>query len=193
MTAWTQARAQALADLACAVRPPSARQWKPDDVMAELAKLRGRSLGSVICATTRCAMDRHAERPSCISSPGSHWGDTMLVTDWVPNTVPREDRCSACSKPRSQCPDSDDDHRFRSAAVAAKEARDGTSEATSAAVAALRDELRATPKRPPATGGLADAPDPVLHARVQRLRATNPGLRSPGLTEPTEPEEAVDG
>jgi hypothetical protein len=29
-----------------------------------------------------------------------------------------------------------------------------------------------------------------MTARVQRLRATNPGLRSPALTEPTEPEEA---
>jgi hypothetical protein len=192
----TKDQAQMLATLACASRPTGARQWKHDDVMAEIAKVSGRSLPAVICAVTRAAMDRNAQRPSVIASAGSHWGDTMLATDWTPNFVDRVDRCSVCSHTETVCRMRwAGDHDFRSVAVAAKEAEAGTNVATAAVIVALKDELALAPPREPAPGGLEDMADrnPKLRARVDALRAVlppGPPMRESGPVE-SEAAEAV--
>jgi hypothetical protein len=182
----TKDQAQMLATLACATRPMGARQWKPDAVMAEIEKLRDRTLGSVICAVTRAAMDRNAQRPEVISSAGSHWSDTQTV---VPQTEPvaRGDRCSICSLPKNACELRwRHDHEFDSLIDAARRKAEGTPEAMAEVIAALKDEIAAADPREPAPRGLEDMAErnPKLKARVDAIRAVLP---VPPMQEP-EPE-----
>jgi hypothetical protein len=183
MTTITKPQAQMLATLACDVRPHGARQWKPDAVMAEIEKLRGRSLGAVICAVTRCAMDRNAVRPECISSPGSHWGDTQIVTDWTPNSVPAAERCTVCSHTADVCRMRfRGDHEFKSAVAAA---RDAEAVPIAERAAAIRPTLQPT-AGPTERRTIEDmaAANPELHARLQRVREMLP---EPPLQEPSPP------
>ena len=188
----TPEQAQMLATLAIACRPNGARQWQPDAVMAEIAKIRDRSLGSVILATVRAAMDRNAQRPEVISSGGSHWGDTMLTTDWVPNAVPRESRCSVCSLSETACRIRwAHDHDFESVATANARKANADPESVVTAVEALKDGIvPADPK--PAPKGLEDYADrnPNVRARVDTLRAKVPGLVAPPMQEETQEEPA---
>jgi hypothetical protein len=188
----TKDQAQMIATLACASRPTGARQWKHDEVMAEIAKISGRSLPAVICAVTRAAMDRGAQRPAVISSAGSHWGDTMLATDWVPNAVPRESRCSICSLSEPACRIRwAADHDFKSAAIAAKEASEVDPEAIRAAVTAIREGIEPTKEpRPVKTLDELAEENPSLHAKVEAVRANMP--KAAPTQEPTQAPEAAD-
>ena len=184
----TKDQAQMLATLACDSRPTGARRWNPDDVMAEIAKLHDRSLPAVICAVIRAAMDRGAERPAVICSSGSHWSDTAVAQAFVPNHVDRAGRCSICSCSEPHCRMRwGADHEFVSVATAAKKRL--TTEATVAAVAALREDLPAMkPPTPPRTLDELVAENPRLHERVEAVRASLP---KPPPQREDEPEEAA--
>jgi hypothetical protein len=170
MTTITKDDAQMLATLACHARPHGARQWKPDEVMAQLEKLRGRSLGSVICAVTRCAMDRNVQRPEAIPSPGSHWSDTMLTSTWVPN-------------------------RPDPAVVAAVKAGavDTASEHGQELVASVRKVLAVTsgPSGFRTAEDFAEA-NPELHARLERVRQMVPDAVTREPEPPTEEDDMTD-
>jgi hypothetical protein len=164
----TKDQAQMLATLAVRCRPTGARQWKPDDVMAELAKLTDRNLGAVICATIRAAMDRDANRPAVIASAGSHWSDTQVAAPFVPQVLDAGERCSVCSmsEPACRVRHGVGDHEFKSAAMAAKDAADAAEH-----VAAVRAEVVATsgPTERRTLEELAEA-NPELHARIEAVR-----------------------
>lgn len=165
----TDQHIRALTFLACDTRPHGARQWRADEVYAEIAKVRDRNLGAVICAVTRAAMDRGAERPAVISSAGSHWSDTMLPT-FKPQPVDRDATAKA-----------------RAASV------DTGSERGRELVAGVRAEVAVT-SGPPVHRTLAEMAEaePELHARLERLRAACPGLEFMAMRETeSEPEEAA--
>lgn len=176
MTAWTRERAQALADFSCAVRPTGARRWSPADVMAQLEKLRTRDLGAVILATIRCAMDRHAERPECIASAGSHWSDTRLVSEFVPATAPVGTRCTVCGQPREAAHDHDRGYTPPRPPL--------EPDALHEHAAKVRAEVTATsgPTEHRTLDELAEA-NPELHAKVEAVRAALPGVARPPMRE----------
>lgn len=173
----TRDQAQMLTTLACAARPTGARQWNPDDVMAEIKKLAGRSLGSVICAVTRASMDRGAERPAVISSAGSHWSDTAISEPFVPRAAPVGTRCTVCGE-------TEEGHRMQDHAYRMPQPPPDP-EVVAAKVAALKAELAPTsgPTERRTLEDLAEA-NPELHARVAALREANPGLGAPPTREP---------
>lgn len=185
-TTWGKDEAQMLATLAVKCRPTGARQWNPDAVMAEIAKVHDRSLPVVICAVIRAAADRNAQRPEVISSAGSHWGDLPLVTP-PPTKVPANEMCSVCSLPRNACRMRwAHDHEFDSLAAAAKRKNTGTPEAMTTAITALRDAISAAERRPPAPKTLDDLErNPKVKARIDELRAALPP--SPPMREPEPP------
>jgi hypothetical protein len=185
----TRDQAQMLATLACDVRPTGARQWTPDKVMAEIEKIRDRSLGTVICAVTRAAMDRNAQRPEVISSPGSHWADTMIAQAFVPRTSTAAERCTVCSELETACQMRwAHDHVFESAAMAARRAAGADAERLAAIRATLAPTAGPTERR--TLADMAEA-NPELHARVEAVRAANPGLQAPPMREP-EPAEPTE-
>jgi hypothetical protein len=188
----TKDQAQMLATLVCAARPVGARQWKPEAVMAELAKFTDRNLGAVICAVTRCAMDRNVQRPEAIVSAGSHWGDTAVSQPFVPQTMTSDQRCSICSLSEPACRIRfGADHEFKSAAMAAKEAADVDARAK---VQAIRGELEPTagPTQRRTLEDMAEA-NPELHARLEQVRQ-NVALKEIPMqeSEQDQPEEAAE-
>lgn len=189
----TKPQAQMLATLACDSRPIGARQWQPDDVMAEIEKVRGRSLPAVICGVIRCAMDRGAERPSCISSPGSHWSDTRIEQAFVPQTMTAGERCSICSMTEAACRirHSTDDHEFESAAMAARRKSEGDPEGLTKAIAALKAGIEPTEEAHVKTLKEIKAERPGFAERLAAIEAKHPlpSLQEP-QPEPTEGEIA---
>lgn len=188
-------QAQMIAALACASRPTGARQWHEADVMEQIRKLAGRSLSSVALAVLRAAADKGAERPEVIGSGGSHWGDTMLPRDFVPDAVEREHRCSVCGYSEQVCRDRRatsrfNSHEFDSLAAAAKRKEEGTPEANTAVIRALKDELAHRPTRPPSPTLADRAKDPEVAATIDRLRASVPGLAGIDMQE-TNTEETT--
>lgn len=167
----TKPQAQMLATLACASRPTGARQWDPDDVMAEIAKVHDRSLPVVACAVIRAAADPKAQRPSVISSPGSHWGDAPLVTPPPsPRTAPTGTRCTICGDP----PDA---HRLTDHGYQRPRPKPDP-ESLHTAVDALRAEVAETPPRvanPVRTLDDLAERDLKLKARVEVVREQIPG------------------
>lgn len=179
----TKDQAQMLTALACASRPIGARQWNPDDVMAEVAKLHDRNLPSVVCAVIRAAMDRGAERPSVIPSAGSHWSDTMMPAAFVPVIVESTERCSICSMAERDCRarHSTDDHEFESAVMAAKRRAEADPEAVTTAINALKAGIEPTEVAPTKTLAELTAERPEFAARLAAIQAKHP---SPPMREP---------
>jgi hypothetical protein len=109
----TQQQAQMLTALAVACRPTGAPQWDAAGVMAEIGKVRERSLADVILAVTRAADDRSAKTPGVISAKGStHWQERGTRT---PQREPydRGGTCSTCSLPHAKCRQVwADDHQY---------------------------------------------------------------------------------
>lgn len=172
----TKDQAQMLATLACATRPTGSRQWKPDAVMAEIEKIRDRSLGGVICAVIRAAMDRNAQRPEVISSAGSHWSDTQVVAP-VAEPVAPENCCSICYLPYNACRlRGRHNHEFDSLVDAKRRKEQGMPDELHTVIAALKDEIAATPRCEPAPQGLEEYAErnPKLKARVDAVRASLP-------------------
>lgn len=180
----TKDQAQMVANLATACRPTGARQWNPADVMAEIEKLRDRSLATVVCAVIRAAADRDAKRPSVIGSGGSHWSDSQMPTTFVPQTLDRTGRCSVCSHSEEVCRMRwAGDHEFESVAIAAKRRAEADPAALQGAVEALKAGIE--PLEIAATKTLAEleAERPEFAARLAALQAKHP---VPPLQEPEE-------
>lgn len=182
----TKPQAQMLAAQVCECRPFGAIQWEEAKVMDQVLKVRERSHGSVICAFIRCAMDRNVVREECLSSPGPHWGDTMLTTDWVPDIATSTERCWCGVSQASHDIRRGRDHPFASEAEARRRAADTSSDEGRALVAAARAEVARTTSGPTERRTLADMAEanPELHAKVEALRAANPGLEAPPMREP---------
>ncbi len=188
----TKPQAQMLATLAAACRPTGARRWDTAGTMAALERLHDRDLGEVIMATIRAARDRDVDSPGVLPTAGPHWQERLVPAAFVPRTLDAGERCSVCSmsEPACRMRHSVDDHEFKSAAMAAKEAADAAEH-----VAAVRAELAPT-SGPTERRTLEDlaAANPELHARVEAVRAASPGLREPPMQEPiptAEPEETT--
>src|SRR4051812_25690600 len=182
-----------IATLACESRPTGARRWKPDKVLAEIQKLHDRSLPSVICAVTRCAMDRNIQREEAISSAGSHWSDTQIVTPLTEH-VTRQDRCSVCSLPKNACRLKwRHDHEFDSMADAAKRKAARRPDDITATVAGLKDMLAPTVE-PDTRKGLEDMAErnPKLRERVDAIRAALPPVAPLRESEPEVEMEAAE-
>lgn len=178
---------RALTFLACRSRPHGARQWKESEVAAEIAKLHHRSLGDVILAVTRAAIDRSAERPSVITSLGSHWRDTRIEQAFVPQTMTSTERCSICGYSESACAirHDKDDHEFESAAMAAKRRAEGDPEAAATAVAALKAGIEPMEVKPVKSLAEIEAERPGFAGRLAAIQAALP---APPLQEP-EPDQ----
>lgn len=159
MTA-TDQQLRALAFLAKACRPNGARRWDEAGIMAALAKVADRSLAEVVLATVRAAADRDCETPGVIPTAGSHWRSAAVEVGPTP-TPPK----------------------FRS------ESGPKLSTEEYAGHAAKARALIQHTSGPAERKGLEDmaAANPELHARVEALRANNPGLQSPPLQAPEPP------
>jgi phage tail protein X len=184
----TKHQAQMIANLASACRPTGARRWDTAGTMAALVKLHDRDLAEVVLATIRAAADRDAETPGVIPTPGSHWAERLAPAPFVPQTVSRQDRCSVCSHTETVCRMRwAGDHDFESVATALKRKAEPDID-PAAKVAALKAELAPT-AGPTARRTLEDMAEanPELHARVEAVRAANPGLAAPPLREPQPP------
>jgi len=171
--------AQMIATLAAASRPNGARRWDHAGIMAALKQVADRSLPEVIMATIRAAADRDAETPGVIPGPGSHWAESASVRSFVPNSAPPGTRCTVCGQSRAfhHGPFASSDHAYN-------QPQETLPEVVTARIAELRAELAPTsgPTERRTLEDLAEA-NPVLHDRVEALRAANPGLRQPPLRE----------
>jgi hypothetical protein len=189
----TRDHAQMLATLASACRPNGARRWDHAGTMAALAKVADRSLPEVILATIRAAADRDCETPGVIAAAGSHWAESAAVRVHMPED-PTAVRCTVCGKtqhgPEALAKDGIGPHEF------SHPRPKPAPEEVAARVATLKAELAPTsgPTQRRTLEDLAEA-NPKLHARVEAMRAANPGLRpdpallrEPTHQEPTMPE-----
>ncbi len=171
----TRDHAQMLATLARACRPHGAARWDEPGIMAALKQVADRDLASVIIATITAASDRDCETPGVIPTNGSHWTAAAKVAVTPPDNTPAGDRCTVCSKPEQACMSrprfADDDHAF-------SPPRGPAQVDVARTVAALRDELApvAPPAPEPTFATLTDR-RPELAERVERIKATNPGVR----------------
>jgi hypothetical protein len=191
----TPDQARMLTTLAIACRPTGARRWDSAGVMAAIKAVSDRSLAGVVMAVIRAASDRDVETPGVIPTPGSHWAESALMRV---HTVedPAATRCTICGRTQLR---HGEDHGF------AMPGPKPSPEEVAERVAALKAELAPT-SGPTARRTLEDLAEanPELHARVEAVRAANPGLQAPPLqeplrdptpdqpdTEPDEPQEAV--
>ena len=92
-----------LATLAIACRPHRAPTWDAAGVVAAIAKVRDRSLPDVVLAVIRAAADHEAKTPGVIPSAGNHWAEQLKPQPWQPERIPAAERCSVCSKSRTDC------------------------------------------------------------------------------------------
>lgn len=168
--------------------------WHKPGIEDALGRARDRAPApDLAIAAIRAAENPLNRTPAIIGMDGPHWREA--TTPPRPEQVDRGDRCSICSLHRNACQLRwAHDHQFESAAEAA-ERKGANPEATSAAIAALKAEVAATPPRDTAPRrGLEDLPErnPKLRAKVDTLRGNVAGLRSPQLREaeppPPEPE-----
>lgn len=138
-------QAEMLATLAVAARPHGAPRWDPPGVLAALAKVRHLALPDVMRAVANAAEDRDLKTPGAIANPTAPcWRTKTTEPTWVPATIPREHRCSTCSKPRERCTTNriaGDDHPFT------PDIRRDTGTNTTATVEALKAEIQ--PMRQP--------------------------------------------
>lgn len=87
----TKDQAQMLASLACAVRPHGATRWDEAGVIANIAKVKERSLADVVMAVMRAAADRKVASPGVIPTAGPHWNERLTEV-----TSPRPSRGPYC-------------------------------------------------------------------------------------------------
>ena len=110
----TKDQAQMIAALAVAARPSGASRWDEAGVVANLAKVRDRSLAAVVIATMQAAEDRNAHTPGVIPGQGPHWRNPESAPR--PPTVAYDANhfCADCGKHRDRHPPTD--HPFLSVA-----------------------------------------------------------------------------
>lgn len=163
--------------------------WHKPGIEDALARARHRaSAPDLACAAIRAAEIPTNRTPAVIGMDGPHWREASKPPRVEP--VNREERCSICgySEPVCRIRHSVADHEF-CVAVATDSKRTST-EATAAAVAALREGLPPMkPPTPPRTLDELAADNPRLHERVETVRASLP---KPAPMQETETEEAVE-
>jgi hypothetical protein len=141
----TDQQARAIAFLACAVRPHGASKWDEAGVLANVLKVRDRSLSSVVIATMQAAEDRNAQSPGVLPTAGPHWRNPETAPRIVLNTWDANAICTTCSRQEAQCKTvrhADDDHPYVSRAANAK-AASRPPEAVAAIVTDLRNQEHA--------------------------------------------------
>lgn len=158
----TDQQLRAIAFLAAAARPHGARRWDEHGIVANLAKVRDRSLASLTVAALLAAEDRNADSPGVIPTPGPHWRDAH--GNPTPSRTPTPaaaDRCSTCSLHRDVCRARwNDDHAFT---PATHDQRSNPHR-----VKTIADALRAeiTPTRDPAAPQARPSDPRADHARA---------------------------
>jgi hypothetical protein len=139
----TKDQAQMIAFLAVACRPHRAPTWDEAGVLANIAKVKDRSLAEVIVAVIQAASDRECISPGVIPSSGTHWQVQMKPPSFVPNVLGPGERCGVCGKSAEVCRTAprfaDDDHAFT------PDYRAPTDTDVTATVAALKAELAHAP------------------------------------------------
>lgn len=112
----TKDQAQMIASLAVACRPNRAPTWDHAGVVANVWKIRDRSLSEVVLAVIRAAADHETTSPGVIPANGSHWQEQLKPEKWQPETLDPAERCGVCGKARQRCESAprfaDDDHVF---------------------------------------------------------------------------------
>lgn len=96
-------QAQMLAALAVACRPYRAPTWDHAGVVANIAKVKDRSLSEVILAVIRAAADRECQSPGVIPSAGTHWQEQLKPEKWQPDSTDPHLRCSTCDEREPIC------------------------------------------------------------------------------------------
>ncbi len=166
----TDQQARALAFLAAAARPHGASRWDEAGIVANILKVRDRSLAGVAIAVRQAAEDRKAMSPGVIPSEGPHWRDPgQAPAKTEPNTFDPASCCDVCSVRMDA--HRADDHAFVSAldhtrklAATADEERDRKQAAREYARQALGDSKAEKPTTP-------EPPAPAPHPAAVRARA----------------------
>lgn len=185
----TDQQLRAIAFLAAACRPHGSKAWDKAGILANITKVRDRSLGSVIIAAVQAAEDRNAVTPGVIPSAGPHWRtpDAAPVTE--ADRIDPGEHCAGCGKAEHVCrarlesqrgmdPDDPryDDHTFVTVAAARGMKRDG--ETVAQIVQSVKAEVAPTPTiaEPTTLAGLApaDRNPHVADARAQIVTAALP-------------------
>jgi hypothetical protein len=191
MTSFTMTREEAR-DLAAFIERIRSRlpgdRWHKPGIEDALGRARDRaSAPDLALAAIRAASEPMNRTPAVIGMDGPHWREASKPPH--PEAVSSEGRCSICSQAQDKCRSlRAGDHEFESV-VAAKRRKEATAaESVAERVAAVKSELAPT-SGPTARKTLADMAEanPELHARIERLRAENPGLAAPPMQEPEPP------
>lgn len=137
----TDQQLRAIAYLVKDCRPHGARVWHEDGIYANLAKVRDRSLGSIVIAAIQAAEDRNAATPGVIPTPGPHWRTPEAAVVTPADKVAPSEHCTTCGHTESACRMRwAGDHEFVSVARARGLKR--TPDAAADIHEALREELK---------------------------------------------------
>lgn len=99
----TDQQLRAIAFLAKDCRPHGARVWDEGGIYDNLAKIRDRSLGSIIIAAVQAAEDRNALTPGVIPTAGPHWRTPEAAVTTTADKVPPADHCATCGHTETAC------------------------------------------------------------------------------------------
>lgn len=98
----TDQQIRAIAFLAAAARPTGCRPWDESGIVANIAKVRDRSLSAVVIAVMQAAEDRNAATPGVIATNGPHWRDPASAPvarePYDPMRV-----CGTCGEEQTRC------------------------------------------------------------------------------------------
>jgi hypothetical protein len=102
-----------IAALAVACRPHGAPRWDAPGVVANIAKIKERSLADVAMAVLRAANDRNAKSPGVIPTTGPHWSERLTEPSTREPKLDPGERCTACGKAEGhRIHTFDHDHEF---------------------------------------------------------------------------------
>lgn len=145
----TEQQARAIAYIAVAARPHGAPKWDESGVIANILKVRDRSLSSVAIAVMQAAEDRGAVTPGVIATNGPHWRDPGSAPPPSHAPYERTGTCGTCGKSEATCRRMwSDDHPFESVAELANRPKADHESATDYARQAIGD-AKATGITPP--------------------------------------------
>lgn len=157
----------------------SGDDWHKPGIENALGAARGRAPApDLAIAAIRAASEPTNRTPAVIGMDGPHWREASKPPR--PLQVEAHERCTVCSEHQSRCREKwAGDHEFTGPA------KPPEPEVVAGHVAALRSTLAPTagPTERKTLADMAEA-NPELHAKVERLRAENPGLDGPAMREP---------
>ena len=190
----TDQQLRAIAFLASACRPIGCKAWDETGILANVTKVRDRSLGSVIIAAVQAAEDRNAVTPGVIPSAGPHWRTPDAAPVTSADKINPGEHCAGCGKAEHVCrarlesqrgmdPEDPryDDHAFVTVAAARGMKRDGATVAQIAA--AVKEQIAPTAEpdqRKTLDDLLPDQHDPRVEAARADLTATQRPPRALG-------------